>query len=354
MDRQKLKLKKKKLAYRLSGYAPSSLLFRIIMISIFAILTLWFINFSVGKSDDIKNIPAFYYFITILAFVIASELQIFLDNIFEQILPVPYKLRLRLVLQIVISLFFLAMAHKFIMTTFDPAVIDKDARIGAYMGMLLGLFLVFSLTQALLIIRLTEKLLDAQKEVAEMKQEKLRIDYSALQDQLNPHFLFNNLSVLKSLIIYDKDKAITFTENFTDVYRYVLQSNKKQLVNLKDELASLESYLALHKERLGKGLNVKSTISKDAITKNIPPLTVQLIVENAIKHNIASEDSPLYIDIITEDDYVIIRNNIQARETSYSTHTGLSNLIKRYEILSDKQPVVDKDEQYFTVKIPLI
>jgi LytS/YehU family sensor histidine kinase len=187
-----------------------------------------------------------------------------------------------------------------------------------------------------------------------MKREKLEMDYNSLQDQINPHFLFNNLSVLKSLIIYNQKSAVKFTEDFTDVYRYVLQSKDKRLVDIKDELAFIDAYLGLHKERLGDGLQIKFLISIDVTDLKIAPLTLQLLVENAIKHNIALKDSPLQINILAEDNYLEVRNNVQLRTTSYSTKTGLDNLLKRYEFLTKQKISIDANAEEFIVRIPLL
>ncbi len=180
------------------------------------------------------------------------------------------------------------------------------------------------------------------------------MDYNSLQDQLNPHFLFNNLSVLKSLIIYDPDVAVDFTENFTDVYRYVLQSRNKRLVKLNEELQFMKAYYALHKERLGDGLLVETSIPEGETDKEIAPLTGQLLIENAIKHNVTSKETPLKISVAIEDGYLVVSNSLNLRTASYSTKTGLGNLVRRYEMLTEKEIVVQYDDERFEVRVPLL
>lgn len=187
-----------------------------------------------------------------------------------------------------------------------------------------------------------------------MKREKLEMDYNSLQDQLNPHFLFNNLSVLKSLIIYNPEVAVGFTENFTDVYRYVLQSKNKRLVKLKEEFDFMKAYYALHKERLGEGLLLEYDISQEELDKEIAPLTVQLLIENAIKHNIVCKETPLKLRVVVGNDHLIVINNLNLRTASYSTKTGLGNLVRRYEMLTDKEVVIQYNEEMFEVKVPLL
>lgn len=343
-----------KLVYRMTSYSPLALLSRITVISILAILTLILIVSAVGDGDKIDEVPIFYFFVIIVAFNAGNETQIILDNILERFLPIPKKIRLRLVIQFIIAIIFLAFVHRIVMGTFDPEVLNEKSRPGVYMGLIIGLLLVFIMAQALTIARFTEKWTASQKQISEMKREKLEMDYHSLQDQLNPHFLFNNLSVLKSLIIYDKDSAVTFTENFTDVYRYVLQSKDKRLVKFKDELAFIESYVGLHKERLGSGLHVKFLIDKESKEKRIAPLTLQLLVENAIKHNIASVESPLFIEINANEYIISVENNVRIKETSYSTKTGLSNLLKRYELLSKNKIKIESNDTMFLVEIPFL
>ena len=257
-------------------------------------------------------------------------------------------------MQIALGLLTLIAVHTALMYFLDPQILEEESESGVFMGILTGLVFVQMVAHSLTIARLTQKMLDTQEEMAEMKREKLRMDYNSLQDQLNPHFLFNNLSVLKSLIIYDQDAAVDFTENFTDVYRYVLQSKEKPLVKFNEELDFMKAYCGLHKERIGDGLQMKVAIDDDQLDREIAPLTAQLLIENAIKHNIASREDPLKLEVYTQDNYLVVANSINKRESSYSTKTGLKNLVKRYEILNEKEIVVQHNEERFEVKVPLL
>lgn len=185
-----------------------------------------------------------------------------------------------------------------------------------------------------------------------LKQEQLELSYRSLQDKLNPHFLFNNLSTLITIIRQDRNTAITFTENLADVYRYVLLKKDDTLVPVQEEITFIETYIALHHERLGDALN----FTAEDIPPHyfIPPLSLQLLIENAIKHNIASSQSPLRLKIYSSGDYLCVENNLQLKQSSYSTQTGLSNLVKRYRFLTDKQLKVIEDDDRFIVKIPLL
>lgn len=347
--------KKPDLAMRLPSYEPMSIIGRFAIISVIAVLVLHFISNVVEVPDrEYVKIPFVIYVVTVLAFNAAAELQIVLDNILERFLPVPRKIKLRLFLQIAVGVLFLVAAHRIIMYFIEPKLELPESRSRVILGMATGLIFVQMIGNSLTLARFSRKWVNSQETIAEMKREKLEMDYNSLQDQLNPHFLFNNLSVLKSLIIYDPDVAVDFTENFTDVYRYVLQSRNKRLVKLKEELEFMKAYCALHKERLGDGLWIETDVPEKYVDKEIAPLTGQLLVENAIKHNVTSKDAPLKINVFVENDYLVVSNNLNLRTASYSTKTGLGNLVRRYELLTEKELVVQYDDQRFEVKVPLL
>ena len=347
--------KKPDLAMRLPSYEPMSIIGRFVIISVIAVLILHFISNIMEAPPQLnEKIPPIIYIVVVLAFNGAAELQIVLDNILERFLPVPRKIKLRLFLQIAVGIIFLVAAHRIIMYFIEPSLSLPDSRPSVILGMATGLIFVQMIANSLNLARFSLKWVNSQEVIAEMKREKLEMDYNSLQDQLNPHFLFNNLSVLKSLIIYDPEVALDFTENFTDVYRYVLQSRNKRLVKLEDELEFMKAYCALHKERLGDGLKVETNVPDEYIDKEIAPLTGQLLVENAIKHNVTSKDAPLQINVFVDNDCLVVSNNLNLRTASYSTKTGLGNLVRRYELLTEKELVVQYDDERFEVKVPLL
>ncbi len=349
------KKRKPDLALRLPSYAAPSIMIRFTVISLIATLILHFIVYIIdGPSGVNLRIPAVIYVAVIIPFNLAVELQIILDNVLERFLPVPTKMKLRFILQISVGFLFLILAHRVIMHFIEPELGGENSRPGVILGMAAGLIFVQMVANSLTLARISIKWLNAQEIIAKMKREKLEMDYNSLQDQLNPHFLFNNLSVLKSLIIYDPEAAVYFTENFTDVYRYVLQSKNKKLVKLKDELEFMNAYFALHKERLGEGLLFKHDISAEELDREIAPLTGQLLIENAIKHNITSKETPLEITVFAKNGYLSVSNNLNLRTTSYSTKTGLGNLIGRYKMLTEKQIEVHRDDKKFEVEVPLL
>ncbi|TCO07911.1 sensor histidine kinase [Natronoflexus pectinivorans] len=187
-----------------------------------------------------------------------------------------------------------------------------------------------------------------------LQREKLELDYFALQDQLNPHFLFNNMSTLMAMIPENSEKALSFAGNFTDVYRYVLMSSRHKLVSLQDELMFIKSYVAIHQERLVNGLMVAYDVPESETKRKVPALSLQFLVENAIKHNVATKENPLQIRISIEENMLKVTNNLQPKLSTYSTNTGLRNLKRRIQFLAeDKDLVVESDDKHFTVKVPV-
>lgn len=188
-----------------------------------------------------------------------------------------------------------------------------------------------------------------------LNRQKLELDYSALQDQINPHFLFNNLSTLMALIRQDADAAVKFAGDFTDVYRYVLMSSRHKTITLSEELEFIRAYLGLHGQRLGDGLLVGIHVDEAYLSSKVPPLCLQFLVENAIKHNVATSAKPLQIDITVEGDKLCVTNNLQRKSSTYSTNTGLANLSRRYAFLDSNAGVeVDSGTDYFKVKVPML
>ncbi len=302
----------------------------------------------------LPDLELIHYLIIIITYNALTESQIIMDNVLEYFFPVPYKLRLRLAFHFLAGLILLLLSYKFVVGVIDPEINDNRVKPFIYIGMVIGLMFVVLVTNILTISRMTEKWFYSTRQLDVIKQEKLQMDYNSLQDKLNPHFLFNNLSVLRGLIYTNVDEASVFIEDFADVYRYVLKSSDKLLVSLSEELEFLKAYLNLHKARLKAGLKIVYNLNDELLNKEIAPLTLQLLVENAIKHNIAVEENPLEIKIKITDGFLEVTNPIYKKESTYSTHTGLNNLIGRYEFLSENNVTVRNDGEIFSVKVPLI
>lgn len=188
-----------------------------------------------------------------------------------------------------------------------------------------------------------------------MKKEVISAKYETLKNQVNPHFLFNSLNALTNLVYEDQDQAAKFIKKLSDVYRYVLESRDKDLVELKEEMKFVESYLFLQKIRYGDSLEASVEISNPD-SYQIPPLAVQMLLENAIKHNIISEDEPLQVKIYQQGEYLMVVNNLQKKNIikGDSSEVGLSNIKARYSFFTENPVTVSDSDQRFTVGLPLL
>ena len=187
-----------------------------------------------------------------------------------------------------------------------------------------------------------------------LQKENNAARYTALQNQLNPHFLFNSLNTLIAEIEYNPANAVRFTRNLSDVYRYVLQSQDKTLITLGEELEFIQSYLFLHEVRLGNCITCNITIPTEAMEYQLPPLTLQLLVENVIKHNSINSNKPMEITIYIADHFLVVSNPIHIKKSDTSSGVGLQNLSNRCKLMIGTDILINNENQIFTVKVPLI
>ncbi len=202
----------------------------------------------------------------------------------------------------------------------------------------------------------TAQLTAANTQLFKLQKENLQSQFEVLKQQVNPHFLFNSLNVLTSLIKVDPDLAEKFTERLSKVYRYVLENKEKELVTLSSEMEFLRAYVFLLDIRFANKVFVKINFDEHEVDAYVIPLALQLLIENAIKHNTFSKKSPLYVELfIDNNDYLHVVNNLQNRDTQMnSTGIGLANITKRYALLCNIEPVFEISGNSFIAKIPLI
>ena len=187
-----------------------------------------------------------------------------------------------------------------------------------------------------------------------LKREKLAIEYEALRNQVNPHFLFNSLTALTTLVHQDPDKAEAFIRKFSDVYRYVLENRNQEIVSLRNELHLIGNMAYLYHYRHGNNLQILLNLDPSE-EKYILPMALQMLLENALKHNVISDEKPLSVRINEKDGYVVVWNNLQLKNSvSNSNNVGLSNIRLRYSYLSEKPVIIEKADDYFQVKIPIL
>lgn len=199
------------------------------------------------------------------------------------------------------------------------------------------------------------RLRQTEVEAAQLKKENLEAQFEALRSQINPHFLFNCLNALSTLVYRDADVSAKFISQLSNVYRYLLYNQEKKMVTLKEELDFLDSYLFLLKIRFGDNIEITKEISQLSESLNVPPAALQMLIENAIKHNVVSSRNPLKIDIRSTGDAVEVTNNLQEKPVKEeSTHIGLENIKRRYAFLTTREVLITKSVTDFRVSIPLL
>ncbi len=197
----------------------------------------------------------------------------------------------------------------------------------------------------------------AQVEAAQLKQVGAQARLQSLKEQVNPHFLFNNLNVLSSLVYQDADQAAEFIQQLARVYRYVLQQQEKDVVELGTELDFLASYLFVLRTRFRGSLLVRVEVPEALRQHYTVPVALQMLLENALKHNVSSQLRPLHIEVFAEEEggWLVVRNNRQPRLVPEpSLQVGLRNIVARYGFVSERAVQVLADDTSFTVKLPLL
>lgn len=179
--------------------------------------------------------------------------------------------------------------------------------------------------------------------------------FESLKNQIDPHFLFNSLNVLSSLIEENPDNAQQFTTSLSKIYRYVLEQKDKELVTVAEELAFAKTYMNLLKMRFENSITYEIPTSFDNPEAKVVPLSLQLLLENTIKHNVVSENKPLNIKIYIKDNFLVVENNLQKKEVLQDRKgVGLQNIVSRYAILSERKVLIDENKETFAVYLPIL
>ncbi|WP_421870989.1 sensor histidine kinase [Marinoscillum sp.] len=188
----------------------------------------------------------------------------------------------------------------------------------------------------------------------QLERAKVESELEALKSQIDPHFMFNSLNTLSYLIENDQSKALLFNESLSDVYRYILMNKQKELVTLKEELEFANNYFTLMQIRFGLG--VRFHVASGGLEENklLSPISLQLLLENAVKHNEFNEEKPLDIRLVLQNGWIEVTNNLQVKAVKNSSKIGLRNLKERYRLVVGKEVLVEQSEQEFKVKLPYL
>lgn len=197
---------------------------------------------------------------------------------------------------------------------------------------------------------------NVELEAEMLKRENIQSQLESLKQQVNPHFLFNSLNTLSSLIRKDVDRAELFLDELSKVYRYLLRNNEGELTDLATELQFISSFFHLMRTRYGDALKMNLAIDERYKTYFLPPLTLQLLIENAVKHNVIEKTRPLIIEVgTTETDLLYVKNNLQKKANKFlSNKIGLSNISKKYALLGYTGIEINESKESFLVSIPLL
>jgi two-component system, LytTR family, sensor kinase len=190
-------------------------------------------------------------------------------------------------------------------------------------------------------------------ELETLKRENLMALHESLKQQLNPHFLFNSLNTLKSLVKQHQGQSLKFIDELASIYRYMLVYNGRPEVTLDEEIRFLESYVGLLQIRYGDAFTVSIRIPPSILAATLPPNTLQILIENVVKHNVFSQKRPLKVRICEESGFLIVENNLQFKKTDQTSGVGLSNISNRFEILKGKGIIVEKNDLFFKVWLPI-
>lgn len=203
-------------------------------------------------------------------------------------------------------------------------------------------------------IKMRERRLEKREEII---RERIRFQFENLKSQLNPHFLFNSFSTLIALIDQSPETAIEYVEELSNLFRTVLEYKDQDVITLSEELAVINNYYNLQKKRYGDNLQLEIEKLEESEKIMVPPLTLQLLIENAIKHNVVSKDYPLKIRIFADlkEQYLFVENNLQPKNDDVkSTGIGIKNIVDRYHLLSENKIQIRKTASSFTIGLPFI
>ena len=230
--------------------------------------------------------------------------------------------------------------HNFIPDLFNIEI--KGFAIGTIIGFTIGALFFFYMQWD-----------DALKREQKLKEEKLISQYQTLKSQVNPHFLFNTLNTLSTLVYKSPEVSEQFIQKFASIYRYILDKNNEDLVTLEEELKFVTDYFYLQKFRDEEKIELEVNVVPQK-GDQILPVSIQLLVENALKHNAATRKQPLLISIGIEEDYIVVKNSIQQKsKLEESSKTGLKNLSERCRLVLNREIEVTQDQKEFIVKVPI-
>jgi len=330
-----------------------------LIVGFVAFLLLTFLNKAFGNTivlDELLAIQFLYTVVFVFAIMYANK---YLFHVLSQFFDKD-KFTLKRLIVGLLSSFVVTLSVIFLLRIFEDVVIEKNSfsqfwskeNTLSYIVVMVITFIAVLLFNMFYYYKIyNENRVKEQKIIAGTASAK----FESLKNQIDPHFLFNSLNVLSSLIEENPQNAQRFTTSLSKIYRYVLEQKDKELVSLEEELSFAKTYMNLLKMRFENSLFYElPEIATNSDVKVIP-LSLQLLLENTVKHNVVSEKKPLHIRIFVEDNYLAIQNDFQKKEVLQDRQgVGLQNIINRYGIITNRKVLIIQTEQTFTVKIPIL
>ena len=288
-------------------------------------------------------------------YFVNAFLHIKLDAIFSKNRYSPKRLIIGFVLSFVVTLFVI-----FLLRFFEALIIKNNTLEVFWNNERASNYIVSSIIAILVLLTIHSFYFYKTLQENRVKEQKIiagtaSAKFESLKNQIDPHFLFNSLNVLSSLIEENPENAQKFTTSLSKIYRYVLEQKDKELVSVEEELAFAKTYMNLLKMRFENSLFYELPTTIINSEAKVVPLSLQLLLENTVKHNVVSELKPLHIRIYVEGDYLVIKNDFQKKEVlQIRQGVGLQNIINRYGIITNRKVLIEQNEQTFTVKIPIL
>lgn len=304
------------------------------------------------------NTFGFCYGIALLTTIFFWELNRFIMRRCRLRFPGLEQTGVRISVQVFLSILFSGLVSAMISLCFDESRFwGRNYGLGDYLYSLittLGFVLVLSGVYESLFYYVRWR--QSTREAEALKEANIQSQLESLKNQVSPHFLFNSLNTLSSLIAENPEEAVRFVNQLSRVYRYLLQSNQHRLTTVQDEIDFLKAYFFLLKTRFGEGLEMEIGIQEQHLRLLIPPLTLQILVENAVKHNVVSVSRPLLISLTSDaEGKIYVRNNLQKKTLNViSSGMGLANITAKYRLLNIPGLFVNELPDSFEVQIPLI
>lgn len=334
-------------------------LIRSVLIGIGVFVVLLLINLAAGaKVWNVDYIvPQLSYCIAYTVVIYMANMVVFrmLDKRFEDDRFSPRRLFIGFLASFVVSVLCIAFLRVVEEVVVDgvqiQAYLREEKAVNFLPAIIITLFITLGIHAVHFYRQLQESKMREQRVIAGTASAR----FETLKNQIDPHFLFNSLNVLSSLIEENPENAQRFTGSLSKIYRYVLEQKDKELIEVEEELNFAQSYLALLKMRFENSLDVNVNVASLTAGQKVVPLSLQLLLENTVKHNVASQSRPLRIEIYTEEDYLVIENTKQIREVlGAGGGVGLQNIINRYALVTDRPVLIAEDQISFKVKIPIL